>query len=971
MNKMQADQFFFSLRDFIILYRKNQRALLKTGTLVFCLVLAFISVKTPVFQAEAKFKKADSSKDIPASLKNLTSLVPFSIEQSSVVSTMKSKSFLKEIVSGLGLQVTVKEKGLTFRGLCNIGSNFCGELGNKTQEKEVFSFVNVSCEGINKLKLSLHFLDEREFEIFDGKGLFLSKGSVGSLVDLPNLSFFLDKVPSSLKKKRYSVTIAPWEETVRKVQKDFSIREEKSDPKVLLLSFSSTNQSLSSKFLNYVMDEYIAFVKKEKQGLLQNHLTFLEGRRTDLEETYARFLGDHAVYLENSLAREGFMGLKQELQILEKPYEEYHTKLYEVELELNRLRPALSEEVHLAKNSKNKETDAEIIQKDLEALRAESRKKKSLQEVPLDFSEKLNAFLKGKAGDVINSRLEILAFANSFLTDDLTLLAQYKKEGEILLESLNQNTDSLDISLGVFSPGSVVATWASHLKAEEGKYLMQLLENPIAAKKNLEEKRSSFKSILVDFLKGIEKRHKALLEKSLVDGADSLEFQGLNPETVQKLYLEYNHELDTVSLNIEQLCYVKDQIFDPSVDVSSLCNLLTDPISQQMVQKAGQMALDLRDDFNRSHKEHERLKDSLSTQKSFLLHHITQMIDVQKMRAKLIQEKIHSLQQSSVYLLSTEKQLIEERLSELRKSMSSSLPQKWKLENQLQLKKELFIKMIEGITQLEESKMLDQNILPLGFKVIDPAFLPQKIKTPGLFVYPPLFAFLSMMFGYVYLFFRRASRGSPVSLELLQHYNLPSCGKISSYAHTSLSDIKESDLETLRRIAHFSHLQKSSSSGLCLGLLGSSPSNYSENLAALFAQRGSRVLLIDSTFQGFSSQGANGILSFLKGESEAPTVLSRGCYDFIYSGGYSRNFVELLFQKKFDHFINEKKKEYDFVIIYSGVNSTSIEAMIYQSVSDVCVICAGFEESIEDLENFLDWKERKKTDCLTFVLRES
>ena len=94
MNKMQADQFFFSLRDFIILYRKNQRALLKTGTLVFCLVLAFISVKTPVFQAEAKFKKADSSKDIPASLKNLTSLVPFSIEQSSVVSTMKSKSFL-------------------------------------------------------------------------------------------------------------------------------------------------------------------------------------------------------------------------------------------------------------------------------------------------------------------------------------------------------------------------------------------------------------------------------------------------------------------------------------------------------------------------------------------------------------------------------------------------------------------------------------------------------------------------------------------------------------------------------------------------------------------------------------------------------------------------------------------------------------------------------------------------------------
>ena len=228
-----------------------------------------------------------------------------------------------------------------------------------------------------------------------------------------------------------------------------------------------------------------------------------------------------------------------------------------------------------------------------------------------------------------------------------------------------------------------------------------------------------------------------------------------------------------------------------------------------------------------------------------------------------------------------------------------------------------------------------------------------------------------MMLGYVYAFFRRASKGSPISLELLQHYNFHCSGEISSYADGSLSEIKESDLETLRKIAHFAHLQKPSSSGLALGLLGSSPSNYSKNLGELLSQRGSKVLLIDGTFEGFSSQSTKGLLAFLKGETDSPAIISQGSYDFVYSGGYSRNFVELLSQKKFDNFIIQKKKEYDFVIIHSGVKSKSIEAMIYQSISDICVITAGFEDSVEDLESFAQWKESKKADCLTFVLRES
>lgn len=968
MTKQSKNEFFFTLKDFKLLYKKNKASYYRIGCICFTCALAWVVTKTPVYEAESTFKQTAQSQEVSSPLKNLFSTLPFANVYSNVISTMKSRDFLKEIVSELGMQVSVKEHGFLHTKLTNIQCNMLGEMRKKIDLHQGFSFANVKYEGDEPLYFKLRVKEGNEFEILDRKDGVLAQSKVGSIIELDKASFVIETISSKASpSKIYPIKIAPWEEVVKSIQKNFYIKEDKDEGDVLQLVYLSDNQALSANFLNCIMKRYSEHVKKEKEDLTQEHLIFFEERKKELEDGYAVFLTDHASYLEKSLEKEGFLGLKQEMEVLEKPNEDYHTKLYEVELELNRLRPNLD----LAKKVDEKaEKQLNNELKDRSKSFA-LKKKEAYERSSLQLQEKLGAFLNNKLIDKDKAQSEIMAFANSLLQEDIELLSQYKEESYSLLQTLDKKGVFVD-SPHQFSPDSLLTNWIGEIKSEEKRLLTASIEEKETLVKKLEEKKGKLKEFLKVFLLAIEKKQNILLEKEIESGFSSIELEGLNPETAQQLYLEYNHELDAVKLNIKQLIYLKEQIYDPNVELSSLCNLLTDPVSQQMIQKAGQMSLELRDDFNRSSKEHERLKDSLSTQKNFLKHHITQMIEIQRMRAKLIEEKILSLQQSSVNLLCTEKQLIQDRLAELRKKMSTSLPQKWKMENQLQLKKDLYKSMIEGIAQLEESKRVDQNILPSGCKIIDRAIIPKKIQPPGLFLYPVLLSFLVMLSKYIYDFSKRASKGSPISYDLLKHYDFHTCGQISSYSDAPLGEMKGEDLETLRRVAHFAQLQKNSSQGLSLALLGDTLSNYSHNLAKILSLRGSKVLLIDSRFEGLSSkQSSGGLLAYLKAEVETPMVHAGAGYDFIYSGGYSRNFVDLLSNKKFENFILDRKKDYDFVVIHSQANSSSLEATIYQSISDVCVVAAGFEDSLEDLENFIEWKESKKKDCLTFILRES
>lgn len=934
------DQFFFSGSDCRALLKKNRRFYLRISSFVLLSSLLFNAFKEPRFKSEAKFKKAYDGQDVSSKLKSVLPYFTPATTQVSAASVMKSRSFLKSVVSSLGLQAHVKEEGFLQKKVSSLFDNISSEMGRKIPAKDRFIFKDVVFEEIEPEKFYLLVKDDFSFELLSSKGEAVVCAKIGQRISLPQISFTLQHIPKGVHEgKKYPLIFHPWEGVVKGLQKKFMVKEDKSDKDVLVLTASLSDPLLSASFLDFVMKRHVEYVKEESATVLQDHLEYFEGRKKDLESQYTEFLEEHVAYLKDNLQTDGFMGLRQEVAALEKPSEEYHSKLYDVELELSRLRPVVAARAMQpakdkdanVKQAKDKEEKVSVAKNKIEPLSQKDLEKLE-QRQQLHLPEKMSASFIDKRKQVEDSRSEILAFTDSFLQRELSRIGKQKQDTEALLASLGKS--------GV-EPAA----------AEHGEML----------KKSLQE-----------LLLSLDLKEKEIIDRHASDQNIALELEGLTPENAQQLYLDYNRELDSVYLTIRQLGYLQKQIFDPDIELSSLCNLLTDPVSQQMIQRAAQMALELRDDSNRSTKEHERIKDSLTLQKNFLSHHVMQMIDLQKMRAKLIEEKIVSLQSSSVHLLSTEKDLIEQRLLALRNKMSDSLPIKWKMENQLQLKKELFIRMIEGVAHLEESKRVDQNILPSSYKVLDPASLPRTAEKAGIVLYPAMLCFFASFTLFGFSIFRRAMLGSPVSMDLLKHYDVHCSGHISALADTSFVELKQKDLETIRKLSHFISQQRQMAAGLSVCLFGKSQANYTKNLAEVLSLKGAKVLLIDALFPVFTKCGqANGLRSFLLKEVDSPSIAREGSYDFIASGGYVRNYIELISQPVFFEFIEKKKREYDFVIIHTEAIAGSSEAIVYQSLADICIVSAGFEDSIENFTHFTQWQEERNKDCLSFVLREA
>src|SRR3989339_1372274 len=229
----------------------------------------------------------------------------------------------------------------------------------------------------------------------------------------------------------------------------------------------------------------------------------------------------------------------------------------------------------------------------------------------------------------------------------------------------------------------------------------------------VKEKKESLKKIL-------ERDCKEKIQSHLF-----YELEGINPETAQKLFVEYNEQLDALRVQVGQLQEVKDKILLPEFEIASLSSLLTDPVSLEMIQKAGQKNLELHDKANYSLKDIERIQNGLDVQKRFLLQHIQQILSLQELKMKLFEEKITSLQQTSIHQLEVEKELVQKQLLSLKDRMKS-LPGKWKRENELKMKRDLSLSVIEGLTQLSESKNIDAELFQVGSKPIDLAFVPHK-----------------------------------------------------------------------------------------------------------------------------------------------------------------------------------------------------------------------------------------------------
>jgi hypothetical protein len=232
------------------------------------------------------------------------------------------------------------------------------------------------------------------------------------------------------------------------------------------------------------------------------------------------------------------------------------------------------------------------------------------------------------------------------------------------------------------------------------------------------------------------------------------EFEGINLEIAEKLSLHYNSELDALQAVQKELSFVRQQMKSPEFEISSLSSVLRDAISQSMIAKASELSLALRDENNRFSKEQERLQEALMTQKEALFHHLNQTYEHNRLKAKLLEEKISALQKTSIELMKNEKKLILAKLAEI-DGRFSSFPEKWRLENQLKVKTELMKGVIEEVTELVEAKHVDLHLQHIASQSLDRAYPPIDPEYPYLIFYCVTAALFAGFFTFL-IYLRRA-----------------------------------------------------------------------------------------------------------------------------------------------------------------------------------------------------------------------
>jgi hypothetical protein len=409
------------------------------------------------------------------------------------------------------------------------------------------------------------------------------------------------------------------------------------------------------------------------------------------------------------------------------------------------------------------------------------------------------------------------------------------------------------------------------------------------------------------------------------------EFIGLNLEMAQRLYLKYNQQLDASRTNTRQVLFLRDQIQNPACELTSLVTVLPDPVTQQLLNQASEISIALRDANNRSDKEQARLREALDAQRLFIDRHLEETVELSNMRIKMIEEKLSLLHRTTVDLMQREKKLLEEKLRDIALRMSD-FPDKWRQESQIELKKDLCVHVLQGLSQLSESKNVSHHLYQVDSRPLDFAFPPLYAKSPGLLLFPLLTALFACCVYYLGSLFYQIATGMPISYESLQAFGAPVLGKLSFRCHRPLTAISQEDLEGVRRVAAFLTRER----GKVCALIGGKYPDFSPHLATLLSREGKKVLLICCTLDEVRS---------ISEEKEQPMpTRTEEHYDLL----FIKQTIEGLRRSSFRLLLTQMKESYDHVLLYSTASAVSAEALVFLEIADTLIV-SSFEERQKEI----------------------
>lgn len=892
------DETLITFSDIKLLFMRNRSKIKWISIICGLLCMTFLLLCEPHYVAEATFKQMAKQNEIGLSLKDKYQQMFSPQGENATAMIMQSNEVLRHAVEELGMQVHCNPETIFVKVLKRIRDNLFLEFKRSLADPDPYTFRSVSYLGEKPLKLFLKLTDATSFQLFDQNKQLLGEGKLGEPFSCRVATFTVQKIPKSATCHRLqSLTIHPWLQTVEAVRKRIRIAPSKQDKTILRLIYPCRNRFFAADVVNQVMKSYQKYLKLESDESYQLQLAYLLQRQQELAQVYDEALMDHASYLRANIHKNGCLGVSQEIEVLSQPKNFYTSKLFDVDLELQRL---------YAKNNLDQKRNLEILaqplQHEIEDLQEQLREAKHLLQC-VETQESIPAFP--------------------------SLLKEPKSAIALLVKKIAESP-SLNDNVRVGSTIDGVRKFIDHL----------------GQKRNILE------------------------ENFKLQTQESNDFSGLNLATAQELLVAYTRERDHLQAELRELLFLRDQLSNTDFEVSSLGGIFNDSITTDLIHQASLLALQLKDDHNRSDREQARLLETLQTQKEFLSQYLFQTVELKKLRTKLLSDKITSLCRTTVSLLQSEKELLNDKLQEFNLKMSD-LPEQWRRESLLTLKKEMGAMMLQSVSQLAETKNLGQHIFQANSKPLDVAIPPTKASSPKLFILSLFSSAMAAFCFYAFLFCKRMLKGFPVTEENLKVSGFPISGALSGNCNVDLSQLSSQDLETLRCIAAFLVSHQKKAEALVASCIGGKYPNYTNSLAELLSMRGLKVLVVHCVFdQVVHADAMPGLWQYLNHPTMELPIKRNLMFDHLPSGGTTRHATELIGSEKFLSFLAKVKQKYDIVLIFSSADATATEGHAFLPIADAAIVTVQ-QERKDQLLVYVDWAEKKGTTCVSFVYTET
>ncbi|MBF7685635.1 polysaccharide biosynthesis tyrosine autokinase [Acinetobacter sp. B10A] len=317
---------------------------------------------------------------------------------------------------------------------------------------------------------------------------------------------------------------------------------------------------------------------------------------------------------------------------------------------------------------------------------------------------------------------------------------------------------------------------------------------------------------------------------------------------------------------------------------------------------------------------------------------------------------------------------IDQKIAELNgslKKLPETQRQYLQLYREVEVKNELYTSLLNTYQTMSVAKAGEIG----NVRIIDTAIEPIKSIKPRSMIILALSVIVGLFFGVMIALVRNLLRtGIKDSTEIETEFDLPVYATVPRSPQQIIKDkllkkkknipllaIKDSDdiaIESLRSLRTAIHFALAKTENKVIMISGASPavgkSFISANLAAILAQSGSRILLIDADMRRgylhkyFSDENESGLAEVLLEKSHMNTAIQSTDLeklDFLGRGKNPSHPSELLNTGLFEKMLEQLKEQYDHIIIDTPPVLAVTDATIVSQFSDVNLLVVRFAKT--------------------------